>query len=64
MKDNPSLSIIIPAYNEEKNILSAISNLKDLTYPYKQVIVVNDGSKDKTLEILKKELELFSIPKS
>ena len=60
----PYITFVLPAYNEEKNILSAISNLKDLTYPYKQVIVVNDGSKDKTLEILKKELELFSIPKS
>lgn len=49
------LSIIIPAYNEEKTIkelLSRVENL-DLDKIEKEVIIVDDGSKDKTLSIIK-----------
>lgn len=42
--------IIIPAYNEEDNIIDTVSNVKRMNnFDY---IVVNDGSKDKTQEIL------------
>ena len=49
--NDKKILIVIPAYNEEKNILNTITNLKNNTsYPY---IVINDGSKDNTLNILK-----------
>lgn len=48
----PKLSIIIPAYNAEEFIDSCVSSLLEQTYQDFDVIVVNDGSKDKTLEIL------------
>ena len=45
------LSIVIPAYNEEKTIGEVIAAIpEDLTLPY-EVIVVDDGSEDKTSEI-------------
>ena len=49
------LSIIVPVYNEEKTILEVISNLDKLVIPAvsKEVIVVDDGSTDKTREKLK-----------
>jgi cellulose synthase/poly-beta-1,6-N-acetylglucosamine synthase-like glycosyltransferase len=49
----PSMSIIVPAHNEEKNIGKTIKNLKKLIYPKNklEIIVVNDGSTDKTGEI-------------
>lgn len=51
----PSVSIIIPAYNEEKNIKKTIKAVKRLAYPKKkEIIVINDGSTDKTYEIIKK----------
>ena len=52
----PSLSILIPAYNEEKTIKNTLSSLKLLEYPKKllKVIVVDDGSIDKTSHIVKK----------
>lgn len=43
-------SIIVPAYNEEVSILQCIKMLSNLDYPDFEIIVVNDGSKDKTLE--------------
>jgi len=49
---HPFFSVILPAYNEEKVIEVILENLKDLNYPAYEVIVVNDGSTDKTAELL------------
>jgi len=48
----PSLSIVIPACNEERSIRRAISQLLDQDYPDFEVIVVNDRSNDRTGAIL------------
>lgn len=45
----PPVSIIVPAYNEEVNILRTINNLKQQDYPSLHIYVVDDGSKDNTL---------------
>ncbi len=47
-----SISIIAPAYNEELSIVDSVTALLNLKYPEYEVIVVNDGSKDRTLEKL------------
>jgi cellulose synthase/poly-beta-1,6-N-acetylglucosamine synthase-like glycosyltransferase len=46
------ISIIAPAYNEEQGILESVRSLLTLEYPLYEVIVVNDGSTDGTLEKL------------
>ena len=45
------LSIIVPAYNEEKTIAKTLEGLKAQSYPSVELIVINNNSKDKTLEI-------------
>lgn len=45
----PKVSIIVPAYNEEVNIVATIMNLLQCDYPNFDVILVDDGSKDNTL---------------
>ncbi len=45
--------LIIPAYNEEQNIEKVITSINELEINELDVLVVNDGSKDCTLEILK-----------
>lgn len=47
----PKVSVIIPAYNVEKYIAKTIQSVLDQTYPDFEVIVVNDESRDRTLEI-------------
>ncbi len=47
------ISIIIPCYNEEQGILNTIYSLKKQSYPYIQIIVVDDGSTDNTPNICK-----------
>lgn len=42
------ISLIIPAYNEEENIVQNIRSLMKINYPMYEIIVVNDGSTDKT----------------
>jgi cellulose synthase/poly-beta-1,6-N-acetylglucosamine synthase-like glycosyltransferase len=46
------VSIIAPAFNEEQGILESVRSLLTLEYPLYEVIVVNDGSTDSTLEKL------------
>lgn len=48
------VSIIIPAYNEEKEIKNSVLALKKQNYPEKEIIVVANNSTDKTFEIAKK----------
>ncbi|MCG8373481.1 MAG: glycosyltransferase family 2 protein [Balneolales bacterium] len=54
--DLPTISVIIPAYNEEAWIEQKIMNSFHLTYPEgkKEIIVVTDGSDDRTNEIASK----------
>ncbi len=51
IKSYPKISIIIPAYNEEKVIQHTIEAMIETKYPKKEIIFVDDGSTDKTLTI-------------
>lgn len=55
---SPPISIIAPAHNEEGSIRVAVRNLLQLDYPQLEVIVVNDGSADRTLEEMREEFNL------
>lgn len=47
----PLVSVILPCYNESKEVISAISEIKKQTYREAEVILVDDGSTDNTVEI-------------
>lgn len=53
MNDYPLVSIIIPCYNVDKYINTCLDSLCKQTYHNLEIIIVNDGSKDQTLQIAK-----------
>ena len=58
----PGISIVAPAFNEEVIIYDSVNSLLNLDYPTFEVIIVNDGSTDKTLDILISEFDLEEVP--
>ncbi|MDO9492967.1 glycosyltransferase family 2 protein [Acetobacterium sp.] len=57
----PSISIIAPAYNEAKTIIESANSLLNLKYPEYELIIVNDGSKDQTLNTLIRYYDLKRV---
>jgi cellulose synthase/poly-beta-1,6-N-acetylglucosamine synthase-like glycosyltransferase len=58
----PGISVIAPGYNEEATIRETVRSLLHLNYPQFEVVVVNDGSTDGTLDVLRQEFELVPAP--
>jgi cellulose synthase/poly-beta-1,6-N-acetylglucosamine synthase-like glycosyltransferase len=56
---SPPVSIIAPAHNEGQSIAQSVRSFLSLDYPAIEVIVVNDGSTDDTLEVLTREFQLL-----
>ena len=52
--ENDLISIVVPVYNCEKYIEDCISSIKNQTYKNLEIIIVNDGSTDRSLELIKK----------
>ncbi|HDZ86372.1 MAG TPA: glycosyltransferase family 2 protein, partial [Actinobacteria bacterium] len=54
----PPISIIIPAFNEELDVINSVYSALNSKYPEFEVIFVNDGSTDETFSLVKKEFGL------
>ena len=65
-KKQPSVSVIIPVKNEAAKIRSCIEGILSQTIPVQEIIVIDSGSTDGTVDILKsfKEVTLIEIPGS
>src|SRR3981189_1271913 len=57
----PPITIIAPAHNEESSIRVAVRHLLETHYPQLEVVVVNDGSEDRTLEVMTEEFRLRPV---
>lgn len=56
---NPKVSIIVPVYNSEKYLKKCIQSIVSQEYDNYEIIVVNDGSTDNSLKILKSFSEKY-----
>lgn len=58
----PHITFLVAAYNESACIINTIENILAVGYEYKEILVVNDGSTDNTLDLIKEKFNLFPIP--
>jgi cellulose synthase/poly-beta-1,6-N-acetylglucosamine synthase-like glycosyltransferase len=52
------ISVLVPAYNEETTVVNSVRSVLSLDYPTHEVIAINDGSTDGTLQALIREFQL------
>ncbi len=57
----PGIGIIVPAYNEAATIIESVQSMLSLNYPEMELVVVNDGSTDETLDRLIENFDLEAI---
>ncbi|AFY35674.1 glycosyltransferase [Calothrix sp. PCC 7507] len=60
-KELPLVSLCIPTFNGDSFILEAISSITSQTYPYIEIIISDDNSSDKTIELIKLILNKVNI---
>ncbi|MGB3693670.1 MAG: glycosyltransferase [Spirulinaceae cyanobacterium] len=62
------ISVIIPSYNAEQTIQSTIESVLNQTYSHWELIIVNDGSTDSTLDLVQgikdERIQIFTYPNS
>jgi cellulose synthase/poly-beta-1,6-N-acetylglucosamine synthase-like glycosyltransferase len=56
------VSVIVPAHNEEETIVHTVNSALAVRYPELEVVVVNDGSTDETMEALVHAFDLIPAP--
>ena len=59
LERTPRVSVVVCAYNAERTMDACLESLRTLNYPDYEVIVVNDGSKDRTLEISERHKAVY-----
>ncbi len=57
----PKISVLVPAFNEEITVCDTVQGLLALAYPNLEIVVINDGSPDRTAEVLAEQFDLQSI---
>jgi cellulose synthase/poly-beta-1,6-N-acetylglucosamine synthase-like glycosyltransferase len=58
----PPVSVLVPAFNEEATIVTSVLSFLSLEYPRHEVVVVNDGSTDGTMQALIAAYDLYEVP--
>ena len=59
----PPITMLVPAYNESATIQASVTAMLTLEYRSYEVVVVNDGSKDDTIDRLRHAFDLYEVPR-
>ncbi len=60
----PPISILVPAHNEAETVVENVRSLLELGYPEFEIVLINDGSNDDSLERLRRSFGLAAVPPS
>ncbi|EDL62968.1 glycosyltransferase family 2 protein [Bacillus sp. SG-1] len=60
--DTKPVTILVPAFNEQMGIVQSVRSLLSMNYPEYEIVVINDGSKDMTLEVMIEQFSMEKIP--
>ncbi len=60
----PPITVVVPAYNEGRTIVASLRSILQLDYPNLEIVVVNDGSKDNTVEVMKSHFDMEEFPEA
>jgi len=63
-RDLPLISVIVPVFNGERYLTDALESIENQTYAHTEIIVVNDGSLDKTMSVIRSFPSVISISQS
>src|SRR5437899_2191186 len=59
----PPISILVPAYNESATIEASLTAILTLDYRTYEIVVINDGSKDDTMDRMREVFDLYEVPR-
>jgi len=60
--DEPLVSVVVPAYNHARYVAEAIASVAAQTYPHLELIIIDDGSRDGTADVVEQALASFTRP--
>ena len=58
------ISLLVPAHNEGATIVASVRSLLQLEYPEHEIVVINDGSRDDTLQVMIREFRMAPFPEA